>query len=359
MPVFLDTSDDDGDPWRALNSPPRPAATGDTVDEPNDGASTVMLPLRWEDQEWGYHNGSVLMAGGARESSFQHRVDVFDPRAGGGVDGAWLTDADVNAIDMGENRHHPSTVILPDGRIFYSSTHHHGAEPPPKPDRSRGYIWPMYRTFDLFLREPDGALRQLTRSDGYDAEATYSPASGRIIFTSHRDSGIGLYTMKPDGSDLRKVNHRKGYAGGGFYSPDGKWIVYRAFYPRSPAEKKEFERLLAERLLKPVNLEIYVARPDGSGERALTANGKVNFAPCWHPDGRTIVFTSNMEGNHPGQYSLYAINVDGTGLRRLTFKDGFDGFPHFSPDGKKLAWISNRNGTDKRKDLDVFIVEWK
>ena len=92
---------------------------------------------------------------------------------------------------------------------------------------------------------------------------------------------------------------------------------------------------------------------------ALTRNGKVNFAPCWHPDGRTIVFTSNLDGRHPGAYSLYAINVDGTGLRRLTFGDGFDGFPHFSPDGTKLAWISNRNGTDKRKDLDVFIADWR
>lgn len=247
---------------------------------------------------------------------------------------------------------------LPDGRVIYSSTHHHGAEPPPPPDRSKGYIWPLYRTFDLFLRGTDGSLKALTDVDGYDAEATHSPAAGRIVFTSHRDGGIGLYTMKPDGGDLRKVGHRRGYAGGAFYSPDGQWLVYRAFYPRTPEESAEFDRLLAERLLRPVNLEIYVSRPDGSEERALTKNGKVNFAPAWHPDGKTIVFTSDMEAGSPGRYSLYAIGADGTGLRRLTTHDGFDGFPHFSPDGKKLVFISNRNGKDSRKDLNVFLADW-
>jgi Tol biopolymer transport system component len=53
------------------------------------------------------------------------------------------------------------------------------------------------------------------------------------------------------------------------------------------------------------------------------------------------------------------MNVDGSGLRRLTNYDGFDGFPCFSPDGAKLVFISNRNGKDPRKDLNVFIADWR
>ena len=101
----------------------------------------------------------------------------------------------------------------------------------------------------------------------------------RLIFTSHRDGGIGLYTMNVDGTDVRKVKHRRGYAGGAFFSPDGQWIVYRAAFPKTDEEKAEFERLLAERLLGPGNLEIYLARPDGSEERQLTNNGASNWAP--------------------------------------------------------------------------------
>ena len=248
---------------------------------------------------------------------------------------------------------------LPDGRILYSSTHHHGAEPPTPPDHSKGYVWGLYRTYDLFLRGHDGALRQLTDNDGYDAETTVSPDGKRIIFTSHRDGGIGLFTMAVDGTDLRKVNHRRGYAGGAFFSPDNQWIVYRAAYPNTDAEKKDFETLLSERLLRPGTLEIYLARPDGSDERRLTNNGASNWAPSFHPDGRTIVFASNLHAPRGGKFSIYAMNVDGSGLRRITTHDGFDGFPCFSPDGTKLVFISNRNGKDPRKDLNVFIADWR
>jgi Tol biopolymer transport system component len=248
---------------------------------------------------------------------------------------------------------------LPDGRILYSSTHHHGVEPPAPPDHSKGYVWGLYRTYDLFLRGKDGTLTQLTNNDGYDAETTVSPDGKRLIFTSHRDGGIGLYTMNVDGTDLRKVNHRRGYAGGAFFSPDGQWIVYRAAYPKTDAEKADFEQLLSDRLLRPGNLEIYIARPDGSEERQLTNNGASNWAPSFHPDGKTIVFASNVHAPKGGRFSIYAMNVDGSGQRRITDYDGFDGFPCFSPDGTKLVFISNRNGKDPRKDLNVFIADWR
>jgi TolB protein len=249
--------------------------------------------------------------------------------------------------------------FLPDGRILYSSTHRHGAEPPPPPDHSKGYVWALYRTYDIFLRQKDGTLTQMTDSDGYNAETTVSPDGKRMIFTSHRDGGIGLYTMNVDGTDLRKVNHRRGYAGGAFFSPDGQWIVYRAFYPKTDEEKADFERLLAERLLRPGNLEIYLARPDGSEEKQLTNNGASNWAPSFHPDGRTIVFASNVHAPKTGRFSIYAMNVDGSNQRRLTEHEGFDGFPCFSPDGTKLVFISNRNGKDPHKDLNVFIADWR
>ena len=103
----------------------------------------------------------------------------------------------------------------------------------------------------------------------------------------------------------------------------------------------------------------YLARPDGSDERQLTNNGASNWAPSFHPDGKTIVFASNLHAPRGGKFSIYAMNVDGTGLRRITTHDGFDGFPCFSPDGTKLVFISNRNGKDPRKDLNVFIADWR
>lgn len=86
---------------------------------PNYGASTAPLPIRVHDGEWGYANGSVLVAGGDHMTSHQHSVDVYDP-----VADAWLP-----RVDMGVLRHHPSTVVLPDGRVVVVAGHDFQADP--------------------------------------------------------------------------------------------------------------------------------------------------------------------------------------------------------------------------------------
>jgi len=162
--------------------------------------------------------------------------------------------------------------------------------------------------------------------------------------------------MNVDGSGLARVNHGRGYAGGAFFSPDGQRLVYRAFYPSTPSEEEAWQRMLREHALVPVPMEIYVARPDGSEERAVTKTGKVNFAPMFHPDGKRILFCSNLEARQRGAYDLWLVNADGSGLERVTRQAGagehpsFDGFPCFSPDGRRLAWISDRGGDG----LNVF-----
>ena len=291
------------------------------------------------------------------------KLVLMGQRAGDKADQIYVLDLAGGTLERASTGGGKSTCgfFLPDGRLVYSSTHHHGAEPPVRPDRSKGYVWPFFRTFDLFLREKDGTLKQLTDSDGYDAETTVSPDGKRLVFTSHRDGEMALYTMNVDGSDLRRVTKRRGYAGGAFFSPDGTKLVYRAFYPSTPEQEQALDQLLKERMLEPrkCHFEIFVSDVDGSHERALTSSGKASWAPAWHPDGKSIVFASDLEATRPGQFSLYIMNADGSGRRRLTAHDGFDSFPHFSPDGTKLVFISNREGADPRRDLNVFIADWK
>lgn len=313
------------------------------------------------------HEIRRLTSGGTHAEAYfsfdGKKLVLMGERPGDKADQIYVLDLASAALERASTGAGKSTCgyFLPDGRLVYSSTHHRGAEPPARPDRSKGYVWPFFRDFDLFLREKDGTLKQLTDSDGYDAETTVSPDGKRLVFTSHRDGGMALYTMGVDGTDLRRVTKRRGYAGGAFYSPDGTKLVYRAFYPKTPAETEALDRLLNDRLLEPkkCSFEIFVSNADGSDERALTSDGKASWAPSWHPDGKTIVFASDVDSTRPGQFSLYAMNADGSGRRRLTRHDGFDSFPHFSPDGTRLVFISNREGADPRRDLNVFLAEWK
>jgi TolB protein len=243
-------------------------------------------------------------------------------------------------------------------RLLYSSTHIASASCPPPPDRSHGYVWPLY-DYDIFAAAADGShLTRLTSTPGYDAEATISKDGRRIVFTSVRDGDLDLYSMAADGGDVQRLTTTPGYDGGAFFSDDGEWIVYRASHPTDPAALAAYRELLARRLVKPTSLELHVMRSDGSGDREVTHNGAANFAPYFFPRSHDrIVFASNLADPKGRDFDIYAVGADGTGLTRITFNPTFDGFPMFSPDGKRLAFCSNRHN-GRPGETNVFVADW-
>lgn len=269
-----------------------------------------------------------------------------------------LDGSDVQRVSTGDGRTTCSYYYPGGDRILYSSTHHYNRSCPAPPDFSMGYVWALYPSYDIFAADADGSnLEQLTHSFGYDAEATFSPTGDRIVFTSMRDGDLDLYSMAPDGSDVRRLTDTPGYDGGAFYSPDGSRIVYRAHHPETEEELADYRALLAQGLIRPTELEIYVMDADGDNRIQVTDNGAANFAPYWHPSGEKIIFSSNLHDPSGRDFDLYLINVDGTGLERVTWSEDFDGFPVFSPDGRHLVWGSNRNPSHEG-NTNIFIAEW-
>jgi TolB protein len=250
------------------------------------------------------------------------------------------------------------SYFTPDNKsIIYASTFKASPVCPPKPDYSRGYVWALFPGFDIYRANPDGSkIEPLTTSDRYDAEATIRK-DGMIVFTSLRDGDLDIYTMDKNGKNIKRLTNELGYDGGPFWSYDGKQIVYRAHHPQAEKEKADYISLLNENMIRPSKLEIWVMNEDGTDKKQVTNNGKANFAPFFFPDGKRIIFSSNMEDPKGRNFDLYVINVDGSGLERITFDDSFDGFPMFSPDGKKLVFCSNRKAA-KQGDTNVFIADW-
>src|SRR6266581_42764 len=265
--------------------------------------------------------------------------------------------SDMKLVSTGEGRTTCSYFFPGDKTILYSSTHLGGRQCPPRPDFSQGYVWAVYDTFDIFTAKPDGSdLKQLTNTRGYDAETTIS-RNGKLVFTSKRDGDLDIYTMDRDGKNVKRLTNELGYNGGPFWSYDGKQIVYRAYHPQTDKDKTDYLAMLKQNLIRPTTLEIWVMNADGSNKRQVTHNGKANFAPYFSPDGKRIIFASNMADPKGRDFDLYMINVDGSGLERITFNDTFDGFPMFSPDGKKLVFASNRNAK-VRGDTNIFVADW-
>lgn len=304
---------------------------------------------------FGGENAEAYFSSDGKQLIFQSTRD------GRGCDQIYTMNVDgsnVKMISSGDGRT-TCSYFYPNGKkVVYSSTYLGDKQCPPKPDNSRGYVWAIYPAFDIFTAKPDGSdLKQLTKTPGYDAEATITLDGKKLVFTSMRDGDLDIYTMDADGKNVRRLTTELGYDGGPFWSYDGKQIVYRAHHPKTEQQKGDYTALLKQNLIRPSVLEIWVMNADGSNKRQVTSNGKANFGPYFFPDGKRIIFSSNMHDPRGREFDLYEINVDGTGLERITFNDTFDGFPMFSPDGKKLVFASNRNAK-AQGETNVFIADW-
>jgi Tol biopolymer transport system component len=249
--------------------------------------------------------------------------------------------------------------FFPDGRrVIYASTHAAGAACPPPPDRSQGYVWPLYPSWEIYSADADGGNRvRLTDNDAYDAECAISPDGSRIVFTSSRDGDLDLYAMDADGRNVRRLTDTPGYDGGAFYSWDGRFIVFRASRPEGREALESYRALLGRGLVRPSRLDIYLMKADGTGVSRVTRLAGASFAPFLHPNGRQIVFSSNLHDASGRGFALYLVDVDGSNLERVTFADSFASFPMFTRDGRRLVFCGNR-GAGAPRDLDVFVADW-
>lgn len=244
-----------------------------------------------------------------------------------------------------------------DEKILFSSTHLAGSECPPVPDYSRGYVWPLYDSYDIFTANADGSdLKPLTNTPGYDAEATIAP-DGKIVFTSDRDGDLDIYTMDADGSNVKRLTDEVGYDGGPFWSQDGSRICFRSSHPTDPAAIEDYKSLLADGLIRPSQLDIWIMDRDGGNKTRLTDNKAANFGPFFHPSGEKIIFASNLADERGRNFDLFMVSIDSKEIEQVTHENTFDGFPMFSRDAKYLVFASNR-GNEKEGETNVFLAEW-
>lgn len=251
--------------------------------------------------------------------------------------------------------------FLPDNQhIVYASTHLKDENCPEVPLRKEGkYVWPVYDSFDIFVADMEGNITaQLTTEPGYDAEATVSPKGDKIVFTSTRSGDLELYTMDLDGKNVTQITDELGYDGGAFFSPDGSKLIFRASRPKTAEAIKEYKNLLAQGLVQPTEMELFICDADGSNLKQLTHLGNANWSPFFHPSGKKVLFSSNFEAERGFPFNLYLIDIDGKNLERVTHSETFDAFPVFSNDGKQLIFSSNRNNGGGH-DTNLFIAEWQ
>lgn len=147
------------------------------------------------------------------------------------------------------------------------------------------------------------------------------PADYYIAFVSDRDGSRDIYTMRTDGSNLRRVTDDENYETYLAWSPDATKIVYTVSIPGKSGN------------------DIYIVDANGGVPLPLTDKDMSEGSPDWSPDGSTIAYAAA----DAGAISIFLINADGSDRRRLT-PDSFSVTrPRWSPDGQWLAAVWEKN----------------
>ena len=150
-----------------------------------------------------------------------------------------------------------------------------------------------------------------------------------IAFTRVADGNSDIYTMRPDGSGLRRLTRHPARDTDPSWSPDGRQIVFQS--------------------RRNGNFDLYLINADGTGLTQLTDGPADEQEPAWSPDGQWIAFSGGGAGNS----ILYLVSRDGSLVQPLTGeKDGFSFGPDWSPDGMKIAFARGIGGA-----IDICVLD--
>jgi Tol biopolymer transport system component len=129
----------------------------------------------------------------------------------------------------------------------------------------------------------DGKTTDLTRPGAQFDNFPQWSVKDRISFTTNRDGDFEVYSVRPDGTDLRRLTHAHGVDGHQIWSPDGEWIMFS-----SARLGFKDERPLLERIPQPYG-ELFVMRADGTQVRQITDNQWEDATPGWAPEAKALI----------------------------------------------------------------------
>jgi TolB protein len=210
-------------------------------------------------------------------------------------------------------------------------------------------------------------IRQVTTGFVRAGEGYFSPDGKHIIFQAEeKDTGNPFYQIFVQDlgtGSFRRISPGIGRTTCAYFRPDGKKVVFASSHEDPDAKKhqqEEYQRREAD-AKKGVrrryvwdfdpHMKIYEANVDGTDLKCLTPWAKAYTAEgSYSSDGKRIVFSSG----HAGNVEIYTMNADGTDSKQVTHAPGcYNGGPFFSPDGGRIVFRADRKEKDR---LQLHII---
>ncbi|MFQ5461707.1 MAG: hypothetical protein ACE5E5_03675 [Phycisphaerae bacterium] len=186
-------------------------------------------------------------------------------------------------------------------------------------------------------------------------EAYFSPDARMIIFqaTPVGKDDYQIYTLELATRKLKMVSTGKGACTCAFFHPNGKRIIFASTHlDPNLGQARAVEDGDDYRWQFDAAMDIFEANVDGSNLRRLTSAPGYDAEATYSPDGKSIVFTSNRDGD----LELYLMDADSGNPRRMTYGKGYDGGAFFSPDMKTLLYRGDRR-FDGKMNLQIRMID--
>lgn len=210
-------------------------------------------------------------------------------------------------------------------------------------------------------------IRQLTSGYVKAGEGYFSPDGRRIIYQAipPQYPFYQIYSQPLTSGDtpavVTRISTGRGRTTCAYFSPDGKKLLFASSHldpnldtteadarRQAEADRKSGRRRRYNWVFDQ-HMDIFEADLDGKHRRRLTKAKGYDAEGAYSADGKQIAFCSTRDGDP----DIYVMNADGSGLRQLTNTAGYDGGPFISPNGR---WVVFRSDRKKEGHLQIYVI---